>query len=49
MKTLCPDPLDEYDVSLRMEPAVWIERTTSRLQRERCYLLSYAERLWDLR
>lgn len=43
MKTLCPEPLDEYDMNLRMEPAVRIERTTSRLQGERCYQLSYAD------
>jgi hypothetical protein len=42
MKTLRPKPLDEYDMNLRMEPAVRIERTTSRLQGERCYQLSYA-------
>ena len=42
MKTLCPKPLDEYDVNLRLEPAVRIERTTSRLQGERYYQLSYA-------
>jgi hypothetical protein len=47
MKTLCPKPLDEYDVNMRMETAVRIERTTSRLQGERCYQLSYAGRLWD--